>query len=119
MTTNFTMRIDRDLKKEAEALFEDLGMSLSTAFTVFLKQALRDQGMPFLVERRKAPSEELRAAMAEADDIRAHPGRYKSYSSFQEILDEVDAEIAEEVRTATSGVAESAKERYDAGHTKK
>lgn len=42
-----SMRMDDDLKKQAEALFEDLGLSMSSAFTVFVKQSLRQGGIPF------------------------------------------------------------------------
>ena len=44
---NLNIRIDDNLKKQAEALFSDLGMSMSTAMTVFLKQAVRTGGIPF------------------------------------------------------------------------
>lgn len=42
-----SMRMDDDLKKQAEALFEDLGLSISAAVTVFFKQSLRQGGIPF------------------------------------------------------------------------
>lgn len=44
-TTNISMRIDEELKKQAEDLFNDLGMSMTTAFTIFAKQAVREQRM--------------------------------------------------------------------------
>lgn len=46
-TTNFTMRIDKELKVETEELFENLGLSMSSAITIFLKQAVREQKIPF------------------------------------------------------------------------
>ena len=45
--TNVTIRIDEDLKEEADGLFDDLGMSFTTAVNVFVKQALREQRIPF------------------------------------------------------------------------
>ncbi len=39
--------MDSELKKEAEALFSDLGMNISTAFNIFVRQALRTQSIPF------------------------------------------------------------------------
>ena len=45
--SQINIRMDDDLKARAEALFDDLGMSMSTAFTVFVKQALRQNGIPF------------------------------------------------------------------------
>jgi DNA-damage-inducible protein J len=50
-TVNVTFRVDDELKKQADALFSDLGMSLSTAFNVFLRQSVREQQIPFAVSR--------------------------------------------------------------------
>jgi addiction module antitoxin, RelB/DinJ family len=45
--SQINIRMEDDLKVRAEALFEELGMNMSTAFTVFVKQALRQNGIPF------------------------------------------------------------------------
>ncbi len=45
------IRVDDEIKKQAEQLFNDLGMNLSTAINVFLRQALIKQGMPFEVKQ--------------------------------------------------------------------
>ena len=50
-TTNFTVRLDRRVKADAEKLFNDLGMTLSGAFNIFLHQALLVQGLPFELSR--------------------------------------------------------------------
>lgn len=42
-----TIRMDEELKKESDRLFDEMGMTLSTAVSVFLRQAVREQGMPF------------------------------------------------------------------------
>ena len=49
--TNVTIRIDEGLKKEADILFEDLGMSFTTAINVFVKQAVREGRIPFEVTK--------------------------------------------------------------------
>lgn len=41
------IRIDEDTKKKAQDLFESLGMTTSTAVTLFLKQSIREQALPF------------------------------------------------------------------------
>ncbi len=46
-TTSITIRMDEALKREAEMLFNDLGMNMTTAFTVFAKAAVRQQKIPF------------------------------------------------------------------------
>ena len=45
--TNISIRIDEDVKKEAESLFANLGLTLSSATNVFFRQAIRTQGIPF------------------------------------------------------------------------
>lgn len=44
---NITIRIDKELKKEADKLFHELGMSFDTAVTIFAQQAVREQRIPF------------------------------------------------------------------------
>jgi DNA-damage-inducible protein J len=46
-TINVTIRLDRDIKENAEKLFNDLGMNLSTAFNIFARQSLRQGKIPF------------------------------------------------------------------------
>ena len=43
-TTNLNIRIDKDLKERAEAVFADMGMSMTTAFNIFVRQTLRQGG---------------------------------------------------------------------------
>jgi DNA-damage-inducible protein J len=80
------IRLDKDLKSEATELFRDLGLTLSQAFTVFLKQALLHQGLPFAVER--PPSRELVAALEEGERLARDPDA-KTYSTPQELWDEL------------------------------
>jgi len=46
-TINVTIRLDRDVKEQAEMMFNSLGMNLSTAFNIFARQALRQGKIPF------------------------------------------------------------------------
>jgi DNA-damage-inducible protein J len=46
-TINVTIRLERGIKEDAEKLFGDLGMNLSTAFNIFARQALRQGKIPF------------------------------------------------------------------------
>lgn len=47
--SNVTIRIDDELKKQADEMFDELGMSFTTAVNVFVKQALREGALPFEV----------------------------------------------------------------------
>lgn len=79
------LSLDEDTKKEAQILFSDLGMDLSTAVNVFLKQSVRVQGFPFIIERNN-PNAETAAALNEYYEMKAHPEKYKKYSSFKDAL---------------------------------
>ncbi|MCL2336742.1 MAG: type II toxin-antitoxin system RelB/DinJ family antitoxin [Firmicutes bacterium] len=46
-TTNLSIRIDRRLKEEADQVFSSLGMNLTTAITIFVRQAVRQKKIPF------------------------------------------------------------------------
>lgn len=50
---NITIRIDKELKKEADNLFHELGMSFTTAVTIFAQQAVREQRIPFDIRLRQ------------------------------------------------------------------
>ena len=52
--TNITIRIDDDVKREAESLFEKLGLSMSGAINVFFRQAIREQAIPFPIRTKTA-----------------------------------------------------------------
>ena len=86
-TTTFSVRMDTELKKQCEALYGELGMNLTTAINVFLRQSLRAGGFPFDVRLEK-PSQKTIAAMLEAERIAKDPN-VKWYTD----LDEMFAEL--------------------------
>lgn len=45
--TNVTIRMDEGLKKQSEALFEEMGLTMTTAITLFIKAAVRENRIPF------------------------------------------------------------------------
>ena len=86
--TSTNISLDPQLKHDSQELFADLRIDLSTAITLFLKQSLRVQGLPFAVTREN-PNAETIAAMNEYYEMKAHPEKYKRYSSFKDAMDEV------------------------------
>lgn len=88
-TTNINVRVDTELKQSAETLFSDLGLNMSTAITMFLKSAVSNEGIPFDVKRVK-PNAETRAALAEYEEMKNDPNKYKRYDTFEELMQEVD-----------------------------
>lgn len=87
-TTNINVRVDSALKQEAEALFNDLGLNMSSAINMFLRSAIIHNGIPFEI-KRQTPNAVTNAALSEYEEMRKNPDKYKRYKSFDEILDEV------------------------------
>ena len=87
-TVNISIKIDEETKKEAQKLFKDLGLNLSTAINIFLKQAIREKGIPFYISSLPENSE-LAQAFEEAKQIKKNPSNYKSYSSPEEMFKDV------------------------------
>lgn len=50
-TTNVTFRMDKEMKEQAEDLFTDLGLNLTTAINAFIRQSVREQKIPFVISR--------------------------------------------------------------------
>ena len=86
-TTNVSIRMDTELKAQADELFAELGMNLSTAFNIFVRQSLREGGIPFEI-RTDRPNKETIAAMLEAENIAKDPN-VKGYTD----LDEMSADL--------------------------
>ena len=87
-TTNFTIRLDTRVKTEAEKLFNDLGMTLSGAFNIFLHQALLVQGLPFPV-RKEHPNKKTLAAMKEAIALANDPDA-ETFSTVTELMRDIE-----------------------------
>ena len=74
---NMNIRMDDTVKTQAEELFSDLGMNMTTAVNIFLKQAIRENRIPFEISRN-IPNEATVAAFDEGDK-RAYDRNVKSY----------------------------------------
>ena len=97
MTT--TLRIDDNLKRDCEVVLEDLGLSMSGAVTLFLKQVVKQRAIPFIISCDRRPCydyaspsiaslrERGRIAQRYAAEMRDSCGR-------EWTMDEIDAEIA-------------------------
>lgn len=88
-TTNISIRMDADLKARADALFSELGMNISTAFNIFIRQTLREGRIPFEISLSK-PNKETLAAMLEAEKIANDPS-VKGYADLDELFRDLKA----------------------------
>ena len=82
-TTPTQIRIDSDIKKQASALFNDLGLDMSSAVNLFLYQCVLRGGLPFSVELPQYSRTTL-DAMAEAKRVSRDPDA-PGYNSMEEL----------------------------------
>ena len=75
--TNINIRMDENLKKQFDYLCNELGMSMTTAFNIFAKTMVRQQGMPFEITL-KSPNSETLAAI---DDVNHERNLSKSFTA--------------------------------------
>lgn len=84
--SNVSFRIDSELKAQADTLFAQLGMNMTTAFNIFLRQAVREGCIPFNITIN-TPNSETIAAMLEAERLLNDPStkRYDVEDALKEL----------------------------------
>ena len=87
-TTSMNIRMDSALKRQAQELFAALGMDMTTAVNIFLRQSIQRQGLPFEVTLNRMNSETLEA-IAEVQEMKKHPERYKGYTDADAMMKEL------------------------------
>ncbi|MDD3269021.1 MAG: type II toxin-antitoxin system RelB/DinJ family antitoxin [Syntrophomonadaceae bacterium] len=90
-TTNLSIRMDKELKEQAEQLFSELGMNMTTALNIFVRQAVRQRKIPFEISLN-VPNAETITAIEEANRISRDPNA-KRYASFEELVADVKNEV--------------------------
>lgn len=76
-TTSITIRIDENLKKQAEAFFDEMGLNMTTAFTIFTKAVVRQHKIPFEISADPFYSEVNQAHLKKAiSDLEAGKGKF-------------------------------------------
>lgn len=86
-TVNFSLRIDSEVKRECDELFNQLGLNLTTAINIFLRKCLSRGGLPFEVCGER-PNKETIEAMLEAERI-AHDPNVKHYTDLDELFEDL------------------------------
>jgi DNA-damage-inducible protein J len=84
-TINLSIRMDKALKEQAENLFSELGMNMTTAFNIFVRQSVRQGKIPFEISLAK-PNATTLAALKEIEEMRAGiiPKQSSSVADFVE-----------------------------------
>ncbi|MDY3868706.1 MAG: type II toxin-antitoxin system RelB/DinJ family antitoxin [Pyramidobacter sp.] len=87
--TSMTIRMNREIKQEAQEIFSALGMDMTTAINVFLRQAIYFRGFPFDV-RLGEPNAETCAAFEEGERMLHDPAAPR-FSSVDALFADLDA----------------------------
>lgn len=87
-TTNLNVRIDSILKKQSEEIFNELGLTMTAALTVFLRQTVRSRGIPFEM-RLNIPNEETLTAI---QDVNQGRNMSRPFHSVKELMEDLDAD---------------------------
>ncbi|HIW09458.1 MAG TPA: type II toxin-antitoxin system RelB/DinJ family antitoxin [Candidatus Faecalibacterium intestinigallinarum] len=82
------IKIDPVLKEQAQDLFESLGMNLTTAVNIFLRQSVREQAIPFRIGEPVPNAETLQAIR----DARNGVGLSRGFTSVKELMEDLDAD---------------------------
>jgi DNA-damage-inducible protein J len=86
-TTNLNIRVDKELKRKAETIFNELGLNMSTAMNMFLRYSVRYGGIPFELRLEKPNAETLSAI----DDVNNNRNMSKTFDSVNDLIEDLNA----------------------------
>ena len=89
-TVNMRIRMDTELKKQADAMLADMGLNMTTAMNMFLRQVVRQGKIPFEIAT-DIPNAETLAAMKEVDDMINGKIPAKKYTSTDELFKDLES----------------------------
>lgn len=88
-TDTLSIRIEPTLKKEVEDTLEYLGMNIADAVTIFLRQVVLNDGIPFEIKKPKY-NKETTDAINEVKEMLKNPKKYESYNSVKELMENLN-----------------------------
>ena len=89
-TVNMSIRMDTELKKQADAMLADMGLNMTTAMNMFLRQVVRQGKIPFEIAT-DIPNAETLAAMKEVDDMINGKIPAQKYTSTDELFKDLES----------------------------
>lgn len=84
--SSITIRLNSDVKRKAQEIFSELGMDMSTAINLFLRQAIQKNGLPFDLLIR-APN---RATLSAIEDAEKNKNMHGAFSSVSDLMDSLN-----------------------------
>lgn len=89
---NINIRMDNELKCQFEAFCADMGMTMTTAFNVFAKKAVREYRIPFEIGGEN-PNAETIEAIEEVQRMKVDRSIGKTYSNVDQMMEELLADV--------------------------
>ena len=89
-TVNMSIRMDTELKKQADAMLADMGLNMTTAINMFLRQVVRQGKIPFEIAT-DIPNRKTLAAIKEVDDMINGEIPAKKYTSTDELFKDLES----------------------------
>ena len=85
---NVNIRMDSDLKHQFEKFCKDMGLTMSTAFNIFAKKAVREYRIPFEISGEN-PNSETKEAIQEVKRMKADPSLGKTYTDVDQMMEDL------------------------------
>ena len=84
--TSMSIRLDSEVKEQAQQVFNHLGMDMTTAINIFLRQAIQYQGLPFDVK-----IDENRKLLKVVTDVEQNRNMSRSFESVSDLMEDLRA----------------------------
>lgn len=104
MTALVQVRVNKELKEQADVLFNDLGLDTTTALRMFLKAAVREQKIPFSLRKQKKDPfdnpkniEEIQKAIKELDEGKGITMTYPQLEQFCDAMERATPQEAQDI----------------------
>lgn len=91
-TDTLNIRINPEVKKQVEATLDDLGLSMAEAVTIFFKQIIMTESIPFMIRKPRLSAETIQAM----HDVEVGKNVSKGYTDLDEMWTDIEKEIEKE-----------------------
>ena len=88
-STSMNIRMDSEIKKQAQELFSQFGLDMTTAINMFLRQSIREQAIPFEL-KVNIPNEMTMKAFEEGEELLNNPNSQK-FSSIEALFEDLNS----------------------------
>ena len=87
-SVSMNIRMDKTIKEQAQELFSEFGLDMTTAINMFLRQSIREQKIPFEL-KLNIPNNETLEALNEVKQMKENPSIGKSYDNVDDMIKEL------------------------------